>query len=84
MDLKWSILWSVCGPGIKLRQQERHMRYALNIFVSKHMKKKKKKWVGGIKDIIIHMYIVFAFYHDVCVGSAHNFRVRGNIVVKLR
>ena len=60
------------------------MRYALNIFISKHMKKKKKKWVGGIKDIIIHMYIVFAFYHDVCVGSAHNFRVRGNIVVKLR
>lgn len=84
MDLKWSILWSVCGPGIKLRQQERHMRYALNIFTSKHMKKKKKqkKWVGGIKDNSI-IHIVFAFYHDVCVGSAHNFSVRGNIV-KLR
>lgn len=45
-------------------------------------KKKQKTWVGGIKDNII-INIVFAFYHDACVGSAHNFSVRGNIVVKL-
>lgn len=54
----------MCGPGIILRQQERHMRYALNIFISKHIYKKKKEKVSGW-----HKGYYYTHVHCICILS---------------